>query len=82
MYPLLGLILLAFDAYVSLIVMQGSERTSVIPNALLEERTAKAAGSRLEDEYYDAVVIGAGMGGLSAATQLAAEGAKVLVLEK
>lgn len=31
---------------------------------------------------YDAIVIGAGMGGLVAATQLAAKGAKVLVLER
>ena len=31
---------------------------------------------------YDAIVIGAGMGGLTTATQMAAKGAKVLVLEK
>ena len=34
------------------------------------------------DDEYDAVVIGGGMGGLTAATQLAAKGAKVIVLEK
>ena len=34
------------------------------------------------DVLYDAVVIGGGMGGLTTATQLAAKGAKVLVLEK
>ncbi|MDJ0526049.1 MAG: NAD(P)-binding protein, partial [Microcystis sp. M53600_WE12] len=30
---------------------------------------------------YDAIVIGSGIGGLVTATQLAAKGAKVLVLE-
>ena len=34
------------------------------------------------DEEYDAVIIGAGMGGLTTASQMAAKGAKVLVLEK
>lgn len=36
----------------------------------------------VHDVEYDAVVIGGGMGGLTAATQLAAKGAKVIVLEK
>ncbi len=35
-----------------------------------------------EDEIYDALVIGAGLGGLSAALKLANDGAKVLLLEK
>lgn len=34
------------------------------------------------DIEYDAVIIGSGMGGLSTAAQLAAKGAKVVVLEK
>ncbi|WP_026733213.1 carotenoid isomerase [Fischerella sp. PCC 9605] len=36
----------------------------------------------LPTPYYDAIVIGSGIGGLVTATQLAAKGAKVLVLER
>lgn len=40
------------------------------------------AGGAPTDIEYDAVIIGSGMGGLSTAAQLAAKGAKVVVLEK
>ncbi|BAU08279.1 carotenoid isomerase [Fischerella sp. NIES-3754] len=36
----------------------------------------------ITDPYYDAIIIGSGIGGLVTATQLAAKGAKVLVLER
>ena len=34
------------------------------------------------DFEYDAVIVGSGIGGLTTATQMAAKGAKVVVLEK
>lgn len=39
-------------------------------------------GKASTDTLYDAVIVGGGMGGLTTATQMAAKGAKVLVLEK
>ncbi|KAK9827277.1 hypothetical protein WJX81_007326 [Elliptochloris bilobata] len=50
-----------------------------------EREAAEAAasiGSAPTDVVYDAVVVGGGVGGLAAATQLAAKGASVVVLEK
>jgi prolycopene isomerase len=41
-----------------------------------------AATAPFNSEIYDAIVIGSGMGGLVTATQLAAKGANVLVLER
>jgi hypothetical protein len=45
----------------------------------LEQSTVRAAGD--EDEYYDVVIIGSGMGGGTLADALSDRGAKVLVLE-
>jgi prolycopene isomerase len=49
-------------------------------------RTAAAPAQQAQqaptDVLYDAVIVGGGMGGLTTATQMAAKGAKVLVLEK
>lgn len=45
-------------------------------------RSAQAAVEKDGTEEYDAIVIGSGMGGLVAATQLAIRNVKVLLLEK
>ncbi|KAL6519311.1 hypothetical protein OROGR_018631 [Orobanche gracilis] len=45
-------------------------------------RTVETEGADRNSCAYDAIVIGSGIGGLVAATQLAVKGAKVLVLEK
>ncbi len=65
-------------------------KTSVKPSAAnpvtpFPPSTAGVWADRLPEEYpreFDAIVIGSGMGGLVTATQLAAKGAKVLVLER
>jgi prolycopene isomerase len=44
--------------------------------------SSSSAPSAPTDIEYDAVIIGSGMGGLSTAAQMAAKGAKVVVLEK
>ena len=51
------------------------------PEREVADATA-SIGSAPTDVVYDAVVIGGGVGGLAAATQLAAKGASVVVLEK
>ena len=51
--------------------------------AVATERSLQVGeGSDDEGARYDAIVVGSGIGGLVAATQLAAKGARVLVLEK
>lgn len=55
-------------------------RRAFPPNSeALLERPAVGEGNV---DGYDAIVIGSGIGGLVAGTQLAAKGARVLVLEK
>ena len=53
-----------------------------VPPQELTQPTRADPRDHAGDDDYDAVVIGGGMGGLTAATQLAANGAKVIVLEK
>ncbi|XP_072982322.1 prolycopene isomerase, chloroplastic [Typha latifolia] len=63
----------------------GSVRVRRSPRSVLgvENSTSeRIRRQRREDNDYDAIVIGSGIGGLVAGTQLAAKGARVLVLEK
>ncbi len=51
------------------------------PPAQKPRRAPKEEGPDA-NTLYDAIIIGGGMGGLTTASQMAAKGAKVLVLEK
>ncbi|CAO2144485.1 unnamed protein product [Urochloa humidicola] len=57
-----------------------SERST--PAVAVAEKAAGEDGGGGGEGRYDAIVIGSGIGGLVAGTQLAAKGARVLVLEK
>lgn len=47
----------------------------------ISDSSALLQGADHSNSHFDAIIIGSGIGGLVTATQLAAKGAKVLVLE-
>jgi len=56
---------------------------SVFSSASLTTSEAQSESSSFQSQTdYDVIVIGAGMGGLTVASQLAAKGQSVLLLEK
>ncbi len=62
-------------------LLRQQRRAAVVAQAAAAPPAAAAAKAPT-DIVYDAVIIGSGMGGLSTAAQMAAKGAKVVVLEK
>ena len=61
---------------------EATVRARVAEPAARYPKTAHESGSPDPNVLYDAIIIGGGMGGLTTASQMAAKGAKVLVLEK
>ena len=58
-------------------------KTTMVEEALPVDPSVVLPSSRAPTDFeYDAVIIGSGIGGLTTATQMAAQGAKVVVLEK
>ncbi|KAK9699273.1 hypothetical protein RND81_08G164100 [Saponaria officinalis] len=63
-------------------VIENEKKSRKKMGKLSKLKAVKSNGEEEEREKYDGIVIGSGIGGLVAATQLAVKGAKVLVLEK
>ncbi|CAJ1967331.1 unnamed protein product [Sphenostylis stenocarpa] len=63
-------------------VLRRKKVSVVRPKSTLSVEDVAERGVKGEGEEFDAIVIGSGIGGLVAGTQLAVKGARVLVLEK
>lgn len=62
--------------------MQVQAHTTSAPPRPIHKPARPVQADADPDVLYDAIIVGGGMGGLTTATQMAAKGAKVLVLEK